>query len=136
MVSWESQSHSSIDTTQSNSRLSETNILSKSTEDEDTSTGNACTAEFSLRGRCNGLMGVPITFLDKYNPDEFEIIGSYNNSSIENKKDEGYVLSWDTPTIIKGEEKLWNGPVINKRPLYKRIVIKRRRLNENRTEKY
>jgi hypothetical protein len=25
--------------------------------------------------RCSGIMGVPITFLDKYNPDEFEIIG-------------------------------------------------------------
>ena len=25
--------------------------------------------------KCNGIMGVPITFLDKYNPDEFEIIG-------------------------------------------------------------
>ena len=24
---------------------------------------------------CNGVMGVPITFLDKYNPDEFEIVG-------------------------------------------------------------
>ena len=24
---------------------------------------------------CNGIMGVPITFLDKYNPDQFEIIG-------------------------------------------------------------
>ena len=29
----------------------------------------------SLRGRCRGIMGVPITFLDKYNPDQFEIIG-------------------------------------------------------------
>jgi hypothetical protein len=24
----------------------------------------------------NGVMGVPITFLDKFNPDQFEIIGS------------------------------------------------------------
>ena len=23
---------------------------------------------------CNGVMGVPITFLDKYNPDQFEIL--------------------------------------------------------------
>ena len=26
-------------------------------------------------GKCNGIMGVPITFLDKYNPDQFTIIG-------------------------------------------------------------
>lgn len=25
--------------------------------------------------RCNGIMGVPITFLDKHNPDQFEILG-------------------------------------------------------------
>ncbi|EEX76719.1 hypothetical protein SELSPUOL_01825 [Selenomonas sputigena ATCC 35185] len=24
---------------------------------------------------CNGILGVPITFLDKYSPDQFEIIG-------------------------------------------------------------
>lgn len=24
---------------------------------------------------CSGVMGVPITFLDKYNPDQFEILG-------------------------------------------------------------
>ena len=28
-----------------------------------------------LNGRCNGIMGVPITFLDKYNPEQFEIVG-------------------------------------------------------------
>ena len=25
--------------------------------------------------QCSGLMGVPISFLDKYNPDQFDIIG-------------------------------------------------------------
>lgn len=24
---------------------------------------------------CNGIMGVPITFLDKYNPEQFKILG-------------------------------------------------------------
>ena len=28
-------------------------------------------------------MGVPITFLDKYNPDEFEIVGMDLNNSVE-----------------------------------------------------
>lgn len=37
---------------------------------------NGCTAECSSNEKCNGVMGVPITFLDKYNPEQFEIIGA------------------------------------------------------------
>ena len=33
------------------------------------------TQEFSFR-KCNGVMGVPITFLDKYCPEQFEIVGA------------------------------------------------------------
>ena len=73
-----------------------------------------------------GNMGVPISFLDKYCPEQFEIIGSFNNSDVKTKLKEGYVLSTNTPTIIAGEEKSWNGPVINKQPLYKRIVIRKK----------
>lgn len=72
----------------------------------------------------DGLMGVPITFMDKYNPLQFEIIGSFNNSNQRDKAQERFVLSTDTPTIISGAEKIWNGPVVNKKPLYKRIVIR------------
>ena len=75
-----------------------------------------------------GVMGVPITFLDKYCPDQFEILGSFNNSKLEEKSSENYVPSQDTPTLINGTEKLWNGPVVNKIPLYKRICI--RKLNK------
>lgn len=38
------------------------------------STEQESTSDCSFSRRCNGIMGVPITFLDKYNPDEFEII--------------------------------------------------------------
>ena len=31
--------------------------------------------ELSSDESCNGVMGVPITFLDKYNPEQFEIVG-------------------------------------------------------------
>lgn len=31
--------------------------------------------DYASSESCNGIMGVPITFLDKYNPDQFEIIG-------------------------------------------------------------
>lgn len=75
----------------------------------------------------DGLMGVPITFLEKYNPEQFEIVGSFNNSKLQDKAQECYVLSLDTPTMINGEEKIWNGPVVNKNPIYKRIVIRAKR---------
>ena len=74
----------------------------------------------------DGAMGVPITFLDKYCPDQFEILGSFNASSLATKADEDYVLSRDTPIIINGKESVWNGPVVNKKPLYKRIVIRKK----------
>ncbi len=74
----------------------------------------------------NGEMGVPISFLDKYCPEQFEIVGSFNNSDYSKKEEEGYVLSKDTPTIVNGKEILWNGPVINKIPLYKRICIRKK----------
>jgi hypothetical protein len=67
------------------------------------------------------MMGVPITFLDKYNPEQFEIIGSYNNGA------HGAQLgATKTVAISGGKTLLWNGPVVNKVPLYKRIVIKLR----------
>ncbi len=33
----------------------------------------------------DGLMGVPITFLNKYNPDQFEILGTSDNGLVESK---------------------------------------------------
>jgi hypothetical protein len=37
------------------------------------------TSDCSSSRKCNGIMGVPITFLDKYNPDEFEIVALGNS---------------------------------------------------------
>ena len=73
-----------------------------------------------------GEMGVPISFMDKYCPEQFVIVGSLNNSDINEKAKEHYVLSTNTVTIIDGVEKLWNGPVVNMCPLYKRIVIRKK----------
>lgn len=67
----------------------------------------------------SGLMGVPITFLEKYNPEQFEIIGSYNNG--EHGEALGAVKS---EVISNGKLLMWNGPAIAKRPLYKRIVVR------------
>jgi hypothetical protein len=52
----------------------------------------------------NGIMGVPITFLDKYNPDQFEIIGEANHG-----KDNDFDLF---------------APIVNGKVLYKRILIR------------
>jgi hypothetical protein len=69
-----------------------------------------------------GVMGVPITFLDKYNPDQFEILGSFNAGQ------HGEEIGARKVQIENnGKKTLWNGPVVNGKPLYKRIVIRHRR---------
>jgi len=55
----------------------------------------------------DGLMGVPVTFMDKYNPDQFEIIGNEYDLNID--KGRGY---------IKGKR------------MYSRIFIKNKRLSK------
>ena len=68
-----------------------------------------------------GMMGVPITFLAKYNPDQFRIVGSLNNGI---HGDELGAVKTEIET--KGKVMMWNGPVVNRKPLYKRIVIQRK----------
>lgn len=41
------------------------------------------TEELSSERYCNGIFGVPITYLDKYNPEQFEIIGMLQSSTDE-----------------------------------------------------
>ena len=64
----------------------------------------------------NGVMGVPITFLDKYNPDQFEILGSDYDVKTG-------VLAW---LIRKG----WGGKLdrgyIDGRRKYSRLLIRKR----------
>lgn len=59
----------------------------------------------------DGIMGVPITFLDKYNPNQFEIVGcSYNY---------GRPLQWAEDTNMQ--------PVVNGKTIYKRLFVIRRK---------
>jgi hypothetical protein len=68
-----------------------------------------------------GEMGVPITFLDKYNPEQFSIVGSFNNG------EHGEELGAKKVKVMSsGKWLLWNGPALKKRPLFKRIVVKRK----------
>lgn len=56
----------------------------------------------------SGTMGVPITFLDKFNPDQFEIIGQMATTKI--------------------DEFNFGYPYVNGKKIYARILIKNKRL--------
>ena len=59
-----------------------------------------------------GVMGVPITFLEKYNPDQFELLGmTRNDESVE--------------MYLSGNK---TDPMVNGKILYHRIFIKNKRL--------
>lgn len=90
-----------------------------------------------------GIMGVPITFLDKYNPEQFEILGNgsqiekkYIHTVTENKKTIQYIdkntneVKWTFPYSIK-ERKIGNGLRIERdgKPAespYSRILIRKK----------
>ena len=63
----------------------------------------------------DGVMGVPITFLYQYNPDQFEIVGMS--------------ASWDKTNamkLLKTSTEHRHGPILNKKKLYMRIFIRRK----------
>ena len=66
-----------------------------------------------------GVMGVPITFFDKYNPDQFEILGCDYN-----------VRQGLLPELINAD---WDGKIdrgyVNGKRLYSRIFIKHKRIS-------
>lgn len=62
----------------------------------------------------DGVMGVPISFLDKYSPEQFEIVGASDNGVV----DEKYKL----PHFKKHNE-----PYVNGKKTYKRIFIKHKK---------
>jgi hypothetical protein len=63
----------------------------------------------------DGCMGVPITFLNKYNPDQFEILGC--------------TYSYGEPKGYHLEGKGFN-PSIDGKQIYKRLFIRNRRVNK------
>jgi hypothetical protein len=64
----------------------------------------------------DGVMGVPITFLDKYNPDQFEIVGWSRHN--DQNMDGGYWKGGKADATINGKE------------VYRRILIKNKRLKK------
>lgn len=61
----------------------------------------------------NPIWGVPITFLDKYNPEHFEIVGRADA----NIANELY------PCYISGFKDKGGAPLVNGQFVYKRILI-------------
>ena len=115
--SWECRSPSSTSTTPNSSKSSDLTDTLKTTPITDTGLQSADVKpmqESSLGERCNGVMGVPITFMDKYCPEQFEIIGATES--------EGRGFSeglWDERSDVFQA-------TINGKKCYKRIFIKRR----------
>ena len=63
----------------------------------------------------DGVMGVPITYLDKHNPDQFEIIGATESEG------KGFSAGlWDASSKV-------SQPVVNGERKYKRIFIRKRK---------
>lgn len=80
----------------------------------------------------SGVMGVPITFMDKYNPEQFEIVAFRKGEdgrdlvfTRERERESTTVLSYPCTTSIPGMIKNAEGK-INGRPTYARITIIRK----------
>lgn len=62
----------------------------------------------------NGVMGVPISFLDKYSPEQFEIVGGTANGQVPNE-------------FKIGNFRVYNNPISNGKKIYQRILIRGRK---------
>ena len=62
----------------------------------------------------DGVMGVPITVLYKYNPSQFKIVDARDYTNVEKLKNKSTYLVKDKDGAINGK------------PIYNRILIKRR----------
>jgi hypothetical protein len=79
-----------------------------------------------------GVMGVPISFLDKYNPDQFEIVGTLDSSDPNNPYRTKWYSSQDQKDAFfrrfgkTGSFPLNMSGVINDAKVYKRVLIRHR----------
>ena len=80
-----------------------------------------------------GVMGVPISFLDKYNPDQFEIVGTLESSDPDNPYRTRWYSAQDQKDAFfrrfgkPGSIPLNMSGVINDVKVFKRILIRNRR---------
>lgn len=71
------------------------------------------------------LMGVPITFVDKYNPNQFEIIGL-----LADKREKSDALIQGVPTYLDEQHKKYVGAIVKGKATYARIIIKNRKIKK------
>ena len=71
----------------------------------------------------DGEIGVPITFMDKYNPEQFEILGIFDD-----KREKSDAFIQGIPTYVDEQHKKYVGPVLNSKALYTRILIRNKKL--------
>ncbi len=133
-ASWECQSPSSTDITQNNLKLSGVPInteIAAATSKEQVGvqklTAETSTSGSLSGGKCNGVMGVPITFLDKYCPEQFEIVG----------RADANIAGENNLYYHKGLPDKGGNPIVGGKMVYKRILIRFRRRgdsNKNNTD--
>lgn len=75
----------------------------------------------------DGIMGVPISFLDKYNPDQFEIIWQASGNSYANMPKELLKVTGFVPNVPGAEGAGQGVGVVNRKKVYSRILIKHRK---------
>ncbi len=68
----------------------------------------------------DGKMGVPITFIDKYNPKQYQIIGL-----LADKREKSDALIQGTPTYLDEQHKKYVGAIVNGKATYARIIIEK-----------
>ena len=66
----------------------------------------------------DGVMGVPVTFLDKFNPEQFEIIWTTDRGG------DGYLENYKKPCDR------YDAPVLNGKGLYTRILIRNKKIKK------
>lgn len=93
-------------------------------------TENCVMEESSLRGRCSGIMGVPITYLFKHCPEQFEIVGMCENMDLYGLKTRVYTSDECRNRYFelfgkKGTYDLNAAGVVNGTKVYQRLLIRR-----------
>ena len=66
-----------------------------------------------------GVMGVPISFMDKYNPEEFEILDARDFDINEKQKNKSTLLIKDADSAINGKPKYARILIRNRHPISK-----------------
>ena len=72
-----------------------------------------------------GEMGVPITFLDKYNPEQFLLIGIFDD-----KREKSDAFIQGAATYVDEQHKNYVGPVVNGKARYTRILVKNKKVGK------